>query len=180
MKVTFKVIVCNQKSFNNLVITFQEEDFKDNISMEYRFYHASKQKVPFARSSSSWMNLLLLIYTYLFPSYKGKSSEAEILASRCLLVWVPINDCPFPKEQKLYKLELNLDAIRLILHPLLRGGMRCLSVFGGGILTNICLVSSHTSQVYIHVSRFVIHLKVWTNINAMWGPNSLRCTKILS
>jgi hypothetical protein len=36
MKVTFKTIVCicNQECFNNLVVTLQEEDFMDNISME--------------------------------------------------------------------------------------------------------------------------------------------------
>jgi len=44
MKVTFKanVCICNQKSFNNLVVTFQEENFMDNISLEYRFYQASR------------------------------------------------------------------------------------------------------------------------------------------
>jgi hypothetical protein len=40
MKVTFKVMVCicDQKSFTNLVITLQEDDFMDKISMEYGFY----------------------------------------------------------------------------------------------------------------------------------------------
>jgi hypothetical protein len=40
MKVAFKAIICicDQKSFNNLVITLQEEDFMDDISMEYKFY----------------------------------------------------------------------------------------------------------------------------------------------
>jgi hypothetical protein len=40
MKVAFKAIICicDQKSFNNLVITLQEEDFMDDISMEYEFY----------------------------------------------------------------------------------------------------------------------------------------------
>jgi hypothetical protein len=40
MMVAFKKIVyiCGHKSFNNLVITFQEEDFMDDISMEYKFY----------------------------------------------------------------------------------------------------------------------------------------------
>jgi hypothetical protein len=44
MKVNFRAIVyiCNQKSFNNLVITLQEEDFMDYIFMEYGFYQASK------------------------------------------------------------------------------------------------------------------------------------------
>ncbi len=40
MKVNFKAIVyiCDQKSFNNLVITVHEEDFMDDISMDYSFY----------------------------------------------------------------------------------------------------------------------------------------------
>jgi hypothetical protein len=44
MKVTFKAIICicNQKSFNNLVITLQEKGILGDISMEYGFYQASK------------------------------------------------------------------------------------------------------------------------------------------
>jgi hypothetical protein len=40
MKVAFKVIVhiCDHKFFINLVVTLQEEDFKDDISMDYKFY----------------------------------------------------------------------------------------------------------------------------------------------
>jgi hypothetical protein len=40
MKVTFRAIVCicDKKSFNNLVLTFQEKDFIDDISMDYGFY----------------------------------------------------------------------------------------------------------------------------------------------
>ncbi len=40
MKVTFKVVIsiCNQNSFNTLVITLQEEGISGNISMEYGFY----------------------------------------------------------------------------------------------------------------------------------------------
>jgi hypothetical protein len=36
MKVDFKTIICicNQKSFNNLVVTLREQDFMNNISME--------------------------------------------------------------------------------------------------------------------------------------------------
>jgi hypothetical protein len=56
MKVTFKAIVCicDQKSFNNLVVIFQEEGFMDDISMEYGFYQASKQEVLLSRSLGSW------------------------------------------------------------------------------------------------------------------------------
>jgi hypothetical protein len=51
-------------------------------------------------------------------------------------------DYSFPKEHKLYELEFNLDVIQLVLQPLLHGGMMCPSIFDGGILTNLCLVSS--------------------------------------
>jgi hypothetical protein len=53
MKVAFKTIVCicDQKFFNNLVITLQEEKFMDDISMEYGFYQTSEYKVPLLRSS---------------------------------------------------------------------------------------------------------------------------------
>lgn len=89
------------------------------------------------------------------------------MASRHLPAWVPIYNCPFSKEQKLYKLEFNSYTIRLILQPLLCGGMACLSIFSGGILTYICLICSRKSQIYFHVSRFVNHFKVWTSINGM-------------
>jgi hypothetical protein len=44
MKVTFKVVVCicDEKFFNNLVVTLQEEGISNKISMEYGFYQASK------------------------------------------------------------------------------------------------------------------------------------------
>jgi hypothetical protein len=41
----------------------------------------------------------------------------------------------------------------------MRGGMACHSIFGGGILTKLCLVYSHESQINIHVSRFIVHIK---------------------
>lgn len=74
MKVSFEALVCicNQKSFNNLVTTFPKDDFMDEISMEYGFYQASKQEVPLSRSLSLWLNLLFLVYTYLFPSHEKK------------------------------------------------------------------------------------------------------------
>ncbi len=117
MKVTFKAIVYiyDQKSFNNLVMTFHEEDFMDDISLEYGFYQASKQEVFLSRLLGPWMNLPLLLYAYLYFSQERKSAHEDILASRSLLAWVPIYECPFPKEKRLYKLKLNLNAIWLIL-----------------------------------------------------------------
>jgi hypothetical protein len=99
MMVTFKTIVyiCNQKFFNNLVITLQEEEFMDDISLEYKFYWAPKHKVLLLRSSGSWMNLPLLVYTYLFPSQEEKFVQVDILASRHFPVWVLVCDYPFPK-----------------------------------------------------------------------------------
>jgi hypothetical protein len=40
MKVAFKAIacICDQKSFNNLVVTLQEEGILGDIFMEYVFY----------------------------------------------------------------------------------------------------------------------------------------------
>ncbi len=56
MNITFKAIVyiCNRKSFNNLVVTLQEENFMDDIFIEYGFYQASKQEIPLSRSLGSW------------------------------------------------------------------------------------------------------------------------------
>jgi hypothetical protein len=44
MKITFKVIafIYDQKSFNNLIVTLHEKDFKDDISMVYKIYQVSK------------------------------------------------------------------------------------------------------------------------------------------
>jgi len=74
MKVAFKAIVyiCNQIFFNNLVVTFQKEDFMDDIFMEYEFYKASKQVVLLLRSSCFWMNLPFLVYIYLFSFTRRK------------------------------------------------------------------------------------------------------------
>jgi hypothetical protein len=74
MKVAFKAIVCicNQKSFNNLVVTLQKEDFMDDIFMEYEFYKASKLEVLLLKSLGFWMNLPLVVYTYLFSFIRRK------------------------------------------------------------------------------------------------------------
>jgi hypothetical protein len=44
MKAAFKAIICicDQKSFNNLVVAFQKKGILGDISMEYGFYPASK------------------------------------------------------------------------------------------------------------------------------------------
>ncbi len=74
MKVAFIAIICicDQKYFNNLVITLQEEDFVDDIFMEYVFYMVSKQEVPLSKSLGSLMNLPFLLYAYIFL-YKKES-----------------------------------------------------------------------------------------------------------
>jgi hypothetical protein len=117
------------------------------------------------------MNLPLLIYICLFLSPERKFTHVEILASRHFPTWVLARDCPILEEQRLYKLQLNLNAIRFILQPLMCGGMMYFSIFGGGVITNLCLVSFCTSQIYIHVSKFVVHLRIWTSINAMCRKN---------
>ncbi len=53
----------------------------------------------------------------------------------------------------------------------------CFNIFSNGILKNLCLESSHTSlfeSIYIHVPRFVVHFRVWTNIDAMCSQRRLR------
>lgn len=106
------------------------------------------------------MNLPLLVYAYFLPSKERKSTQVNILASRHFLVWAPICNCPFLEKQRLYKLKLNLDVIRLILQPLLHGGMACLNIFSGGILTYLCLVCFRKYQIYFHVLKFINHFRI--------------------
>jgi hypothetical protein len=48
---------------------------------------------------------------YLFPSLEGKFAQEDILELKRLPTRVPICDCPFPEKKRLYKLELNPNAI---------------------------------------------------------------------
>jgi len=113
LKVKIKVIIriCNSQSFNNLVFTFNGQNFNDKFSMEYGFFMASNQEVSLMPSSSSWMNKLFLMYAYLLRPQLDKN---EILGSRHLPSSVSTYERVVPKDQKLYKLKFNLAAICFI------------------------------------------------------------------
>lgn len=48
---------------------------------------------------------------------------------------------PFPTNQRLYKYEICLEAFKTIMDLILQNGMGCLSVYGGGTLIHLYLVS---------------------------------------
>jgi hypothetical protein len=47
----------------------------------------------------------------------------------------------FLKYQELYKHEVSLEAVLQILKLIILSGMVCLSIFSGGVVTYVCLVS---------------------------------------
>jgi hypothetical protein len=48
----------------------------------------------------------------------------------------------FLKYQELYKHEVSLEAVLQILKLIILSGMVCLSIFSGGVVTYVCLVSA--------------------------------------
>jgi hypothetical protein len=55
----------------------------------------------------------------------------------------------FPKYQQLYKCEVSLEVVLQVLKPIILSGMVCLSIFGGGVMTYVCLVTPiHAYRLY--------------------------------
>ncbi len=100
MKVAFKTIVCicDQKSFSNLVVTFEEEDFMDNISMEYGFTKLPSKKFFYQGHQTCGWNCHFW-YMFFFASQEGKSTQADYLASMCVLHGSPSMTIHFWKSR---------------------------------------------------------------------------------
>jgi hypothetical protein len=81
------------------------------------------------------------MYAYLFPCKIGTNVGVDILVSKKLSTLIESPIFMFPKDQQLCKLEVSLEAILQVLKPIILNGMVCLSIFGGGVVTYVCLGS---------------------------------------
>ncbi len=83
----------------------------------------------------------MLMYAYLFPCKIGTNVGVDILVSKKLLTLIESLVFMFPKDQQLYKHEVFLETILQVLKWIILNGMVCLSIFGGGVVTYVCLGS---------------------------------------
>ncbi len=87
------------------------------------------------------LNNSMLMYAYLFPCKIGTNVGVDILVSKKLLTLIESLVFMFPKDQQLYKHEVFLETILQVLKWIILNGMVCLSIFGGGVVTYVCLGS---------------------------------------
>jgi hypothetical protein len=64
-----------------------------------------------------------------------------MLGSKLFPTLVQNTSSPFLANQRLYKYEISLEALKTIMDPVLQNGMGCLSVYGGGTFIHLYLVS---------------------------------------
>jgi hypothetical protein len=82
------------------------------------------------------------MYAYLFLCKIGTNAGVNIFPGKKLLALI---ECPifvFLGNRQLYKHEVSLEVALQVLKPTLLSGMVCLSIFGGGVVTYVYLVSS--------------------------------------
>jgi hypothetical protein len=100
MKITFKGIafIYDQKSFNNLVVTLHEKDFKDDISMVYKIL-PSFQARSFSCEVIRFVDELAAFDSHLPLSFTGRKVYAcKIFGVKASSSVVPTCDCPFLKK----------------------------------------------------------------------------------
>lgn len=67
--------------------------------------------------------------------------KKDMLGSKLLPLLVQIMDSPYPLNQRLYKYEICLKVLKMIMDLVLQNGMECLSVYRRGAFIHFCLVS---------------------------------------
>jgi hypothetical protein len=105
---------------------------------EFRQYVARAREVPV--SFPSLMGELMLYYVYLFLGRVKKSVQVYILGSKKLPSIIENVVSTFVKDRQLYRNEIHLEALAKFLETIICSSMVYLSIFGGGIMTYVCLV----------------------------------------
>jgi len=83
----------------------------------------------------------MFYYVYFFFSGRvRKSVQVDILGSKKLPSIIENVVSTFVKDRQLYRNEIHLETLAKILEPIICSSMVYLSIFGGGIMTYVCLV----------------------------------------
>lgn len=150
-KVSFKVVVCicDQDSFKNMFSMVMKSSHVMSFQFEFGQYMVKLAKVP--GLSKRLMTNLVILYAYLFPCKIGTNIKEDVFGNNELPSLEEHNTSSFPKDKRLYKNEIYLEAQVKILKLIIYDGMVCLSVFSRGVLTYIYLVS-HILHIFLKYS----------------------------
>lgn len=89
------------------------------------------------------------MYMYLLPCKIGTNVGVNILASKKLSTSI---ECPifiFLEDWQPYKHGVSLEVVLQVLKPIILSDMVCLNIFGGGVVTYVCMVTLiHAYRLY--------------------------------
>ncbi len=139
-KAPFKVVICvyDLESFKHLFTIVMKYVFVTKVQFEFAQYMASVTEGT--SSLKGPMEELVLFYAYLFPCKIGIYIQ-DILGMRKLPALILHLTSSFPKDLCLYKYEILPEVLLKIMLPILHGNLICLSIFGSGVVTYVCMVS---------------------------------------
>jgi hypothetical protein len=141
VRAMFKIVayICNRESFKSLLTIVCKSTFVTKIWFEFGQYMARLAKV--LSSLMMLQNILMFRFVYLFPCKIGTNVCAKILGNKKMLTLMECMDSFFSEDQELYWQEVFPETIFQILQVVILSGMVCLSIFSGGILLYVFLVS---------------------------------------
>lgn len=85
--------------------------------------------------------------------------QVGILGSKKLSLLIENVVSTFAEDWRLYRNEIYSKALKKVLEPILCSDMVCLSIFGGGVVTYICLVCLFVSlNFYLFLILFIFKL----------------------
>jgi hypothetical protein len=128
------------------------------------------------------MEELVFFYAYLFPC-KIKTDIQDILGARKLPALILHLISSFPKDLCLYKYEIFSEVLLKIMLPIFHGNLISLSIFGGGVVTYVCLVSFYFFNGVIEIESlitFQLHLFIFLNLDVfcILREKNVRCLKL--
>lgn len=116
------------------------------------------------------MEELVFFYAYQFPC-KVRIDIHDIFGMRKLSALILHLIFSFPEDLRLYKYEMLLDALLKFMLPILHGNLVCLNIFGGGVITYVCLVSSYFFNGAIEtksLTTFQLHPYIFLSLNVVY------------
>lgn len=139
-KVIPKVVIylCDEESFKFLFTIAMMSTFITKMKFEFGQYMVGTRKVLI--SFLSLMREPMLYYVYLFFKKVGKFMQVDIMGSKKFPLHIENVLSTFVEDGQLYRHEICSETFAKFLEPILCSDMVCLNIFGGSLVTYVCLV----------------------------------------
>lgn len=99
-------------------------------------------------SSSTLLNVLVLMYIYLFLCKIWTNVDIDILENKKLLALIESLVFPFPKDWQLFKQKVSPKVVLQIVKPIILSGMVWLTIFSG-------------VATYVYLVRLIDDITLW-------------------